>query len=146
MKQTPCDSVLDSYRFILLVWLSTLADKFHSCKRAKHPSIPNHIYTLSHCKASRFKSTLIQLCYCHASRFQFAWTMDQWLIVYIKTPYHHRLCIVASDQIARKQREQAKWVQNLFVCTFISMVRLFTVQVQRQFSVLTRQNCYCWIQ
>ena len=70
--------------------------------------ISKHIYTLSHGKASRFESMVTRLCYCHTSRFQFTWTMDSWLIVYIKAPYLHRLCIVASNQIVQENRETKK--------------------------------------
>ena len=39
MKQTPCGYDTQSYHFILLVWLSTLADKFRNCKEAEHWSL-----------------------------------------------------------------------------------------------------------
>ena len=82
--------------------------------------ISKHIYTLSHCKAPRFKNMLTQLCYCHALRFQFTWTMDPWLIVYINAPYHHRLCITASNQIVWENRESKKseYRVNLCVCLY----------------------------
>ena len=36
MKQVPCDSILDSYRFILLARLSTLVDQYHNWESLEH--------------------------------------------------------------------------------------------------------------
>ena len=82
--------------------------------------IPKHVYTLSHCKDSRFKNTLTQMPYYHALRFQITWTMDLWYIVHIMAPYHHTLCIVASNQIVQENKEskQNEFRANLCICLY----------------------------
>jgi len=54
MKQTPYDTMLDSYHFILLVWLSALVDKFCSCPRGVNRTLPTAKYKGCGCGCGQY--------------------------------------------------------------------------------------------